>query len=268
MIPQDYLSRSPHFMVMRMCHGIGDWGIISAMPRLLKTKYPNTMVFAPSPELIDSSFGSSLSQWSNGKYNSYNIFQHNPYVDDFVDSFPQPVFHDHFRVTDPQKPNTPLIKEMLRFWRFKDSEIHDCRPEIYFSQEEIKQGDKIISQTLGLNNKFGCLLLSNRFGTLKCGKFDQDQYNRDTKNISKVLQKYKNLTFFYWSSKELESYDIIFPDNLIAFGDISIRLQLYIKTKALVNISNQCGMNHIAAKYSTCYESQRQFPLKSNTNYL
>ncbi|MBC8421992.1 MAG: hypothetical protein H8E03_01070, partial [Pelagibacteraceae bacterium] len=34
-IPDDYLEKQ-EFMVMRTAHGIGDWGIISAMPRLLK----------------------------------------------------------------------------------------------------------------------------------------------------------------------------------------------------------------------------------------
>ena len=39
-IPDDYLDRG-QFVIMRGCEGIGDWGIISAMPRLLKEKYPN-----------------------------------------------------------------------------------------------------------------------------------------------------------------------------------------------------------------------------------
>ena len=38
-IPDTYLEQQ-QFVVMRTAHGIGDWGIISAMPRLLKQKYP------------------------------------------------------------------------------------------------------------------------------------------------------------------------------------------------------------------------------------
>jgi hypothetical protein len=38
-IPDEHLEEQ-NFMVMRTAHGIGDWGIISAMPRLLKEKYP------------------------------------------------------------------------------------------------------------------------------------------------------------------------------------------------------------------------------------
>ena len=36
-IPDDYLEQQ-QFVMMRTAHGIGDWGIISAMPRLIKTK--------------------------------------------------------------------------------------------------------------------------------------------------------------------------------------------------------------------------------------
>ena len=39
-IPDDYLDKK-EFIIFRTCHSIGDWGIISAMPRLLKQKYPN-----------------------------------------------------------------------------------------------------------------------------------------------------------------------------------------------------------------------------------
>ncbi len=46
-IPDEYLDKQ-EFMVMRTAHGIGDWGIISAMPRLLKEKYPGCKVYVPT----------------------------------------------------------------------------------------------------------------------------------------------------------------------------------------------------------------------------
>ena len=52
-IPDDYLDRQ-EFMVMRTAHGIGDWGIISAMPRLLKEKYPNCKVYVPSTKMLET----------------------------------------------------------------------------------------------------------------------------------------------------------------------------------------------------------------------
>ena len=45
---------------------------------------------------------------------------------------------------------------------------------------------------------------------------------------------------------------------------IDLRIQLYIKSKAKVNVSNQCGTNHLMVRYSTCYESQRQYPIAHN----
>ena len=39
-IPDEYLEKQI-FTICRTCLGIGDWGGISAMPRLLKKKYPN-----------------------------------------------------------------------------------------------------------------------------------------------------------------------------------------------------------------------------------
>ena len=50
-IPDEYLEKQ-EFTVMRMCHGIGDWCIISAMPKLLKKKYPNCKVYLPSVKLL------------------------------------------------------------------------------------------------------------------------------------------------------------------------------------------------------------------------
>ena len=50
-IPDSYLQQQ-EFVVMRTAHGIGDWGILSAMPRLLKLKYPNCKVYIPSEELL------------------------------------------------------------------------------------------------------------------------------------------------------------------------------------------------------------------------
>ena len=55
-IPDEYLQEQ-EFVIMRGCHGIGDYGIISAMPRLLKEKYPNCGVFVPSNNLYQKLWG-------------------------------------------------------------------------------------------------------------------------------------------------------------------------------------------------------------------
>ena len=58
-IPDDYLKQQ-EFVVMRTCHGIGDWCIMSAMPRLLKEKYPNCKVYVPSSTMLKNLFGNML----------------------------------------------------------------------------------------------------------------------------------------------------------------------------------------------------------------
>ena len=54
--------------------------------------------------------------------------------------------------------------------------------------------------------------------------------------------------------------------------NMDLRLQLYIKSKAKINIGNQCGVNHCVVRYSNVYEAQRQSTLGHNfvkgENYL
>ena len=83
-IPDEYLENQ-EFVVMRTCHGVGDWGIMSAMPRLLKEKYPNCKVYIPSSKLLEKMFGKATawSWWDNPYKNVNAIFDNNPYVDEF-----------------------------------------------------------------------------------------------------------------------------------------------------------------------------------------
>ena len=69
-IPDDYLENQ-EFVVFRTAHGIGDWGIISAMPRLLKQKYPSCKVYIPSEKLLEKVFGKTHK-------NAYITFYNNP----------------------------------------------------------------------------------------------------------------------------------------------------------------------------------------------
>jgi hypothetical protein len=62
-IPDEYLD-TQKFMVMRTAHGIGDWGILSAMPRLLKEKYPDCKVYVPSVTLLEKLFSQYADNWN------------------------------------------------------------------------------------------------------------------------------------------------------------------------------------------------------------
>ena len=251
-IPDEYLQ-SQKFVIMRTAHGIGDWGIISAMPRLLKEKYPDCKILIPTEKCIKKIFNVSHK-------NSSTIFHHNPYVDEFIDNIEEEIFHDQYRIYNNINPNTPLLEQMLKFWQFEENEYLDSQPEMYWSNEEKNLGDYIIKKYC--NGEFGCLLVSDRFGTQR-GKFDQDTFERDTKNITKILRE-NSLPYFYWSYQPLKETPFNFINKALNLRHINLRIQLYIKSKAKINIGNQCGTNHMAVRYSKVYESQRQFPLEHN----
>ena len=261
MIPDDYLKKQ-NFLVMRTAHGIGDWGILSAMPRLIKEKYPNSKVYVPSKKLLQKLFNLQHD-------NANHVFFNNPYVNDFVDSIDGEVFHDHYRIYDEENTDVPLIKQMLKFWQFSENEYKDYLPEIYWTDEEKELGNKIIRKYVG-DKDFGCLLMSDRFGTQR-GKHDSESYDKDVKVMSDVLQK-NNLPYFYWTNRPINKTPFNFINTALDLRNVNIRVQLFIKAKAKLNVSNQCGMSHLVVRYSNCFESQRQYPIEHNyiskINYL
>ena len=252
-IPDEYLDKQ-EFMVMRTCGGTGDWGIISAMPRLLKEKYPNCKVYVPSKKLLKRIFGKH--------HNNVHIsFDNNPYVDSFVDEYDGEVFHDHYRIYDKDNVDVPLVKQILKFWQFEDEEMIDCQPEMYWTPEEETLGNAIIKDRTG-GKDFGFLLISNRFGTL-LGKPNKDNHQKDTDSITNALKNY-DLPYFYWTYKPLGETEFSFINDVLDMRHIDIRIQLYIKSKAKVNIGTQCGPMDITPRYSKTLISQRQYPLGIN----
>ena len=252
-IPDEYLDKQ-EFMIMRTAHGIGDWGIISAMPRLLKEKYPDCKVYVPTKKLLKKLFGQDHN-------NVHVIFDNNPYVDEFVDEIGGEVFHDHYRIYDKDNTDISLIKQVLEFWQFTEEEMSDSQPEMYWSADEKKLGDAIIHNSAG-ESEFGCLLISDRFGT-QYGKHHQETYDKDVQNFTSVLTEHQ-LPYFYYTAKPIEETEFNWVDKVLDMKHIDLRIQLYIKSKAKINLSNQCGTNQVIVRYSKCYESQRQFPLAHN----
>ena len=259
-IPDEYLKEKK-FMVLRASDGIGDWGIISAIPRLLKQKFSDCKVLVPSKNYLKNLFGKDHN-------NVHVIFNNNPYVDEFVDEVSGEVFHDHYRIYDKDNTDVPLAKQILKFWQFNEEEMNDCQPEMYWSDEEKEFGDKIINRYV--DGDFGFLLVSNRFGT-QYGKHHQESYDKDTKVMTQVL-KDNPLPYFYWTHKPLRETEFSFINSVLDMRNIDLRIQLYIKSKAKINLANQCGVNHSIVRYSECYESQRQFPISHNyisgVNYI
>ena len=92
-IPNEYLEQE-NFVILRTCHGLGDWGIISAFPRKLKEKYPKCKVWIPTPKLLKDMFGdlkNNWSSWTDPFQVVHTIFDNNPYIDGYIDSFKEDI---------------------------------------------------------------------------------------------------------------------------------------------------------------------------------
>jgi len=251
-IPDEYLEKQI-FTVCRSCLGIGDWGVISAMPRLLKEKYSNCTVQIPSERLLKSLFEPYASEWLKSWKNPYQtmeyVFRNNPYVDAFVDTIMDEVFHDHYRIYDSQNSEIPLVEQMLDFWQFTPEEYKDSSPELYFTDEEKKVGNAIIKDRAP--NGFGTLLLSNRF-----------QADRDVEFIRKALNKHK-LPYLYWVSDPslLSLFDI---DTAFDLRNVAIRVQMYIKTQSKVIVGSMSGADIMFPRYTQVYMAPRGKDFGSN----
>lgn len=251
-IPNEYLEQQS-FTISRSCLGIGDWGVISAMPRLLKQKYPDCKVYLPSEKLLESLFKPYSFEWLKSWDNPYEtvkfIFTNNPYVDGYVDSVRGDIYHDHYRIYDPLNPETPLLEQMLDFWQFTPEEFEDSSPELYFTEEERLEGDKIIEN---VGKEFGTLLISNRF-----------EFKRDYDFIKKALDKYHNLPYFYWIKDKniLSKFDC---NSVYDFSKVPIRIQMYIKTQSKVIIGSMSGADIIFPRYTKVYMAPREGGFGSN----
>ena len=242
-IPDEYLEKK-EFIVMRTCHGIGDWCLISGLPRLLKEKYPDCKVYIPSSTMLKNIYGSMLDNWGYGTYDcsqiTHDIFLNNPYVDSFIDSFEGEIFHDHYRIYDENDDKIPLLEQMLKFWQFKKKEYLDSTPDIYFSKEEKSFGDKI----LGSLKNFGYISVSSTYGT-----------TANTKVLRDKIKEYGDITWFYYGENPIEDTDLNFIKKYISIKpmNLNIRQQMYLKCQAIVNVGNETGMALWGAKYSDTY---------------
>jgi|688.fasta_scaffold24013_7 hypothetical protein len=261
-IPIEYLNNQ-QFILFRTCHSYGDWVLLSAMPRLLKQKYPDCTVAIPSPKCIAKYF--SPNSWFYKHNNPFNnvieIFKNNPYVDGMIDEIPQgiPIYHDHFRIYDPNNADIPLIQQMLKFWRFEDYEMEDCQPELYWDKEEQQIGDKIIKELFN-SKPFGFLYVDDLY--VVGDGVNHTWYSEDQKQekleykrslIQKEINKH-NLPWLYYSGKNDFTYktdsEIINIKNI----DISLRVQQYIKSKSTLVIGHQGGYGtDCMPRYTKCY---------------
>jgi len=242
-IPDEYLNNQK-FLVMRTCHGLGDWVILSAMPRLLKEKYPNCKVYVPSKKLLQKIFGDMLKTWGYGTFDAgdvvNNVFLNNPHVDGFVDKYDDEVFHDHYRIFDIKNDEIPLMNQILKFWQFKDDEMVDTTPDFYPTDYELKW-----FKNLNNSDGYGYISASSTFG--------------DTAKPDVMLDKIKtydtDMLWYYYGEVSLDKSHFSFLKNVIEVKllNFNIRQQQMLKINADVNFGNETGMNLWTAKYSKTY---------------
>jgi hypothetical protein len=237
------------FPFTRMCNSIGDWGIISALPYLLKQKYPTIKFLLPTPEYLIKVFGEDfiINKYSTDGHNALNnvdlIFANNPYVDGrFNTNEFKEVIIDHYRIN--RYESEPLVEKIIRYFGFTEEEIrhYDTKPQLYFSQEEEKIGNDIITKYCD-NYKYGCLLFASRLE--KYDNLWSDEYDKHL--IQNIELSYESMPVFYYSSFDIKNtkWDKRFKEY-INFKDIpeaTIRIQMYIKKQARFNIGYQAGIN-------------------------
>ena len=248
-MPKEYLLRG-EFVIMRLAQGLGDWGIVSAMPRLLKEKFPECKVYVPSPEFLLRLYSrgglENWNHWPAPEQNAKRIFLNNPYIDGFIDEHSHPpLFHDHFRIYEEDKPEIPLVEQMLRFWGFDPKKIRNSQPEIYWTDDEKTRGDFLIQKHFG-GNKFAGFINTN--SDIKSALYGGTK----DRLLKQHLERYKDMKFIYYGSN-LEGSGF---EHLVEVGlnlddvDVSLREQLYIRSKAEVNIGYMSSMFDIIARYT------------------
>ena len=179
----------------------------------------------------------------------------------FLDKYDGEIFHDQYRLYDELNDDIPLLDQILQFWQFDNIDWDNIRPEMYWSDDEQKLGDKIINNHCG-NQKFGTFLISDRFGT-RYGKFDQACFDNEHKLLTEKIGDYK-LPYFYWSSKPIGDIPFELPNAVLDMKHMDLRIQLYIRSKGEVCIGNQSGVLQTISRYTELYMPQRQWPLGGN----
>ena len=245
-IPDEYLENKK-FMVMRTCHGIGDWVLLSGMPRLLKEKYSDCKVYVPSSVMLKKIFGEMLNNWGYVTFDASKIseivFESNPYVDGVVDEIDGEIFHDHYKIFDESNDKVPLLKQMLMFWQFKDDEMLDTTPDFYPNENE-KEWIKRFTQRWELD-KYTYISVSSTFENTSDSNILIEQIKR---------KDFGDMKWLYYGEVPLDKSPLNFLDAVeIKELNLSIREQQYLKVNAKYNFGNETGMNLWTPKYSETY---------------
>ena len=137
-----------------------------------------------------------------------------------------------------------LVKQMMLFWGFDESECKDYEPELYFSNSEIEEGNKIIKHYIKDEDFGGFICTSSQ---LKKGEF----FNDKTDILINELNKHK-LKYVYYGGVDIKDTPFNNVNVVLDFNKVKtdLRIQLYIRSKASVNIGYQSSIFELICRYS------------------
>jgi hypothetical protein len=240
------------FLIFRTVHGVGDWGIVTAMPRLLKEAYPECEVYIPSAKMLYDIFGPTNrhSGWLNPYEIPTELFKNNPYVDGIVNTWDGEVYHDHFKVFDSSNPNEPLILQMLRFHRVEINESIDYLPDLFFSAEEITEFSKVRHDKFG-NEEYMAFSAGWNHEMLRNGGPNNTATTADMmlqllRDLVITQKDYNTIPALVYNNSGL---DFGFNEKMSASG-VPLRLMLYLISNAKYAIGQQTGIFDTCARYT------------------
>ena len=170
-----------------------------------------------------------------------------------IDEVPQgfPIYHDHFRIYDPKNADIPIAKQMLKFWRFEEHEMENCLPELYWSGDEIEEGDKLIKQMFG-EEEFGFLYIDDFF-FIQNPEYSDERIEKKREVIQQEILKY-NLNWLYYTHDGFFRYKTNNKVLNVKDFKMSFRVQNYIKSKSKLIIGHQGGYGtDCMPRYTQCY---------------
>lgn len=238
---KDYpvLENPDKVLIFRTALGVGDWVMLERLPKAIKSYYPDCKVYIPSTKMITETFGGMMGQWSTwgDVANTVNlVFKNNPYVDGIVDEWDGEVFSDHWRIFDEMKWDTPLVRQMARFYDIPDSFELDYSPMLYFTEDELRTGLTYLNELVRDYSEFNFLHLSDR----NTGVDNELLFNYIKEN---ELDK---LPFLYYCKGDINQTifkDLKLINNIADVQDI--RSQFFIKSKAQNIVGNQTGATDV-----------------------
>lgn len=243
--PDEYFYKG-EFVIHRGCYSIGDWSIISAMPRILKEYYPECKVYVTSEKFAENLYGPAQSNqqnvwghWSNPYMNVKHVFDNNPYVDNYIDSFDGEIYHDHFRIRDPSNIADPLVLQMLRVHNIFLKMNDDFAPEIYFSDEEIGKFEKFKKDTFG-ESEYGSFSYRINFS-------ERDRNIDRLTWVQEKLNEYSVLPFMYYFDENEVNFTL---NKVLNANGLDVRLLLYLISNAKVATGLQSGVYDACGRYT------------------